>query len=197
MIQSIPPVYGKDYAPGYSIFTRTDNNFLSEGIVWFESQLEAAQFEASHVMIVKDENTIIEATSPNIKETNIHEYFDNVHVQAVCREPLDIDYAAQQALKYGVSLEGRPYDFTGLLLGFPLMITTGLVKYFKFLRKWPLPMHQLGSRVCSAFVADCYKHTDRYSEIPLFKEWHVSRIIPNMLWNDFPYKPFKFYKRIL
>jgi uncharacterized protein YycO len=191
VIYSIKPIYGIDYAPGYSIFTKTDKNAISDGIVWFENLEESAAFGASHVMLVKDEHTVIEATDPKVKETDIKEYFDDPHTLVVCRKPSVLnDTIAQQATQFGMSAIGDPYDFTGLLVGFLLMITTHLDDYFKFLRKWPLPMHLHKSYVCSALVADCYKHTDYYVNIPLFKEWHVSRIFPNKLFDEFPYSLF-------
>lgn len=148
------------------------------------------------MLFVVNEHLGLEAAEKGVAFCNLEDYFDDTECQVVCREPVDIDEPAfLEAYNYGVELKGRPYDYTGLALGFPLMILTGLSRWIKFLRKLPVPFHIPGSRVCSAFVADCYKHTHRYKEVKLLKEWHVSRISPVTLFNHFPYKPFRFDKQ--
>jgi hypothetical protein len=191
-LKSVDPIYGVDYAPGYILFSRTDDSFVSKGIIWFENQWEASAFKPSHVMIVKDENTILEANSPEIKETNIHKYFDDEKIQVVCRRPVDLeDVTVKEVLTYAMSLEGRPYDFTGIM-GFALMISGELSKYIKFLRKLPVPFHFPGSRVCSSYVSDALKHSKKYRNVKLFREWHITRIMPVMLLNEFPFSEYKF-----
>ena len=195
-LNCVDPIYGIDYAPGHVLFTRTDGSFISKGIVWFQDQFEASDFDPSHVMLVVDEHTVTEAVSQGIKETNIHEYFDNEKVQVLCRKPEGLtDQIAQELIAYSKTMIGMPYDFTGLLLGYPLMITLGLAKYIKFLRKLPLPLHFPGSRVCSGYVSDIFKHHDAYKAVRLLKDWHITRIVPSMLLNEFPFSQYTFKKK--
>lgn len=195
-MKNVRPIYGQDYAPGFSLFVKNNSNIFSKGIIWFQSLQEISDFTASHVLFVIDEQLGLEASEEGIDFCELENYFHDESCQVVCREPVGInEIAFLQAWNYGLSIKGRPYDYTGLALGFPLMILSGLSKWVKFLRKLPVPFHIPGARVCSSFVADCYKHTDKYFEVKLLKEWHVSRISPVMLWNDFPYKQFRFDKK--
>lgn len=192
-MKQVAPIYGKDYGPGFAMFSKRDSNLLSNGISWFQSAWEAATFYASHVLLVVNHQIGIEAAAQGIQYCRIDQRIDDPGLQVVFREPVDLTKkAAGQAIDFGVSRIGRAYDFTGLALGFPLMIASGLSKWLKPLRKIPVPFHLPGSRVCSAAVADAYKHTDQYREVPLLKNWHVTRITPVMLWNDFEFKPFRF-----
>lgn len=194
-MKQVQPIYRKDYAPVYALFIRRDDNSMSEGITWFTSLFESAEFIASHVVRVVDEKFGIEASEHGIQLCYLSKYFDDPKIQVVCREPADLDdKTVSEILAYDKSQIGKPYDYTGLVLGFPLMFIFSLTRWIKPLRKLPVPFHIPGARVCSAFVADCYKHTKKYGDIKLFREWHVSRITPVMLWNDFPFKPFHFEK---
>ncbi|MBI5075615.1 MAG: hypothetical protein HZB62_10690 [Nitrospirae bacterium] len=192
-MKQVAPIYGKDYGPGFAMFSKSDSNLLSNGISWFGSLQEAASFSASHVLLVVDHRMGIEAAAQGIKFCRIDERIEDPGLQIVFREPVDLTRkAAGQAIDYAISQIGRAYDYTGLALGFPLMIASGLSKWISPLRKLPVPFHLPGSRVCSAAVADDYKHTDQYRDAQLLREWHVSRITPIMLWNSFPFKPFRF-----
>lgn len=192
-MKQVQPIYGKDYAPGYALFIKRDGNFISDGITWFQSLFESAEFIASHVLFVVDEHFGIEAAEHGIQICYLSNYFDDPGMQVVCRKPADLDdQTVAEILTYAKTQIGKPYDYTGLIFGFVLMMVTGFTKWIKPLRKLPVPFHIPGSRVCSAFVADCYKHTEKYKEVELLKEWHVSRITPVMLWNEFPFKPFRF-----
>jgi len=194
-MKQVQSIYGQDYAPGYAIFMKKDGNFLSDGITWFQSVFESAEFIASHVLLVVDEKYGIEAAEHGIQLCYLSEYFDDPGKQVVCRKPMDIDNKiSTEILAFAKKQIGNPYDYTGLILGFPLMLISSLTRWIKPLRKLPVPFHIPGSRVCSAFVADCYKHTEKYKEVKLLKQYHISRITPVSLWNEFPFKPFHFYK---
>jgi hypothetical protein len=196
-MNTVQPVFGKDYEPGSTIFTRKDSGIISKGIIWFQSIDESVAWIPTHVLIVINKTFGIEAAEKGIQFCSLKDYFDDSKCQVVCRKPIDLDLKISwQAINYAYKLKGRPYDYVALGLGYPLMILSGLSRWIKWLRKLPVPFHIPGARVCSAFVADCYKHTDRYKEVMLFKEWHVSRITPVMLWNEFTWKEFKFKEAI-
>ncbi len=192
-MKTVQPVFEKDYQSGSTIFVRKDNNIISKGIIWFQSVDESTSWIATHVLLVLNKKFGIEAAEKGIAICSLDEYFNDPKCQVVCRKPVDLDLKISfEAINYAYKLKGRPYDYVALGLGYPLMILSGLSRWLKFLRKLPVPFHIPGARVCSAFVADCYKHTDRYKEVMLLKDWHVSRITPVMLWNEFPWKEFKF-----
>lgn len=90
-MKQVQPIYGQDYAPGYALFIRSDGNFISEGIVWFQSLFESAEFIASHVLLVVDEKFGIEAAEHGIQLCYLSDYFDDPGKQVVCREPVDLD----------------------------------------------------------------------------------------------------------
>jgi hypothetical protein len=180
----IKPEYGKDYGPGYVLFSRRDSSFLSDGITWFQSLREAAEFVASHVLIVINEERGIESADRGVEYCNLKDYIDSPSCQVVCREPNGLnEKAISQMFKRAEELEKKEvgYDYTGLILGYPLSLLLGLSEWIKPLRKVPIPFHLPGSRVCSGFVSDCLYHTDEYRNVKLFKEWHYSRITPVML----------------
>jgi len=202
-LKSVLPVYGQDFAPGYSVFTVTDNSFISDGIVWFQNLDESAKYAEilnikgfSHVLMVVNEHLGIEAAEKGVQFCELENYFENPHCHVVCREPQGIDEQIfLEAYNYGLELKGKTmYDFSGIL-GFAFTIISGLSNLIRPLRKLPIPLHIPGTRFCSAFVADCYKHTWLYKDIQLFKDYHVTRIHPHKLWNRFPYKPFRFDKQ--
>ena len=198
--QSVVPIYGQDFLPGYPIFTVTDNSFISNGIIWFQNLDERIEYEKmlnvegfSHVLWVVNEHFGIEAAEHGIQFCNLEEdYFTNAHIHCVCREPIGIDdrtYA--EAFNRALQLKGHGYDFPSLL-GFALSLISRASDILPFLRKLPIPLHIPGTRVCSAFYADCMKHTQLYRDIQLFKDYHVTRIHVHKLWNHFPFKGFRY-----
>lgn len=194
-MKTIKPVYKQDYDTGYSIFIR-GSSLVSRGIIWFTDIFESASFMASHVIIVLNSKYGMDASENGINYCYLKDYFDNEKYECVCREPHVLDEYTQQELRMFMLRQiGKPYDYTGLLFGFPMMLLTQFSNIVKPIRKLPVPFHIPQSRVCSAFVADCYKHTEKYRNVRLLREWHVSRITPAMLWNQFPYKPFRFDKQ--
>ncbi|MFZ5990137.1 MAG: hypothetical protein ACOYWZ_23835 [Bacillota bacterium] len=200
--KSVTPIWLQDYASGYSIFTITDNSFFSDGIIWFQNLDESVEYAEllkvkgfSHVLMAVNKHFGIEAAEKGIQFCDLQkEYFSNPHVHCVCREPQDMDELTfLKAFNYALKLKDRGYD-VGAFLGMVFVILTKLSDFIPPLRKLPAPLHLPGARYCSAFVSDCYKHTQRYKNIELFKKWHVTRIHVHKLWNRFPYKPFRFDK---
>jgi hypothetical protein len=190
----IKPVYGIHYKPGSVIFTRKDGAFLSEGIVWFLDQFDAADFLASHVLIVENERFGIESAEEGIKYTRLWPLFNDPAYSIVVRDPvgLDIDMGIRimnTALKY----YGQPYDYLALVSGFPVQVVAKLWKLVPFLRKLPIPFHLPGAFVCSAYVSQVLKDQDEFKDAKLFQDWHVTRITPSMLYREENlWKPFRF-----
>lgn len=186
------PIYGKHYNPGYVMFNRS-GGFLSEGIVWFESLGESESFISNHVALVIDAYRGIESGERGVEYFALSKYFDDPNVEVVIREPLGLNVKdIQEVLTFAKSqeLEEVPYDYTGIL-GLALGLATRVSDHIKWIRKLPPFMHWPGARVCSAFVSDCFKHTEKYGKEKLFSEYHIARITPLLLWKCFPWKPLK------
>ena len=211
-MKQIQPVYGKHYAPGFSAFSLHDASALSTGISWLEKIEEVTSFiqeiqkhtfsphfsetglehAPSHVFKVVDEKTGIESAEKGVEYFDLQERINDPHLRIVFREPQRLnDLAVRQMLEYGAKLEGqeKPYDYSGLL-GAAIRILSPLNKLFPVLNKLPNPL-SIGGLYCSAFVADCLKHTDEYRNEKIFKQFHVTRISPVLLWYCFPWKELK------
>lgn len=190
----------RDLKPGTVIFMRKKSNVLSGVISWFQSLDEASTFgeqigdpdaEPSHTALIRDAETIHESSVGGVQISSLGKYLNDSGYQIVCRRPYGLtDEAVKQAIAYGDSLVGKqPYDYSGLI-GHALQIISPLDNWFPFIRKWPVPLHLFG-RYCSAFNMDELKHTDLYKNEALFKIWHITRISPSLMWNLFPWEPFR------
>jgi hypothetical protein len=190
----IKPQFGTHYKPGSVLFTRKDGAFLSEGIVWFLDQFDAADFLASHVLIVENERFGIESAEEGIKYTRLWPLFNDPSYAVVVRDPIGLDAPMgerimQTALKY----YGQPYDYLALVGGFPVQVSAKIWKLFPFLRKFPIPFHLPGAFVCSAYVSQVLKDQPEFKDAELFQDWHVTRITPSMLYREESlWKPFRF-----
>ena len=197
----VQPIYLKDYAPGYSIFTLNLNSFVSNGIAWFENMDEALEFHGhlpqniyktgtSHVVSVIDHEWGIEAAERGIKKVKLAEYFEHPNMLVVCREPRGMyDALAHIKLSWQLDKEGARYDYLSLF-GHALAITTGLQNLFPFIRKLPPIGHIEGRWVCSAFDVEGFKQISIYAAEDMYHEWNVHRVHVHRQWNEFPYKSF-------
>ena len=193
----VTPIYGQDYKPGTHMFMREPGNWISDGVCWFGSFEEACAFSSSHVIMVVDEKTGLECSEYGVQYFPLSKYFDGKH-EIVCREPLGMDeLSVKQALDYGAILQSGAkgyagYDGLALFLGYPIAVLSEQLRFFPWLRKIPVPFHLPNGRVCSVFMADMMKHTDRYKDAEIFYQWNMTRITPVILYNEFPYKPFRY-----
>jgi hypothetical protein len=190
----IKPQFGIHYKPGSIIFTKKDGSFLSEGIVWFLDQFDAAAFIASHVLIVENENFGIEAAENGVKHTRLHPLFNDPAYSMVVRNPKGLnDYMGDRLIDTALNYYGRPYDYLALVAGFPMQLLTRLWKILPFMKKLPIPLHIPGAFVCSAYISQVLKDQDEFKNEKLFTEWHVSRITPTMLYREEAlWQPFRF-----
>jgi hypothetical protein len=87
-IKAVTPVYGVNYAAGWSFASFRENNKLSHGIAWFTRWDQMSQLPVSHVGFVAGPNSVIEATrEKGVVETPIGNYFDDPHVHIYFRKP--------------------------------------------------------------------------------------------------------------
>lgn len=188
----IKPIYGEHYEAGYVGFSRPHKgSFLSKGIIWFQSMDEKCDFIASHVFFVVDKEKGIESAEKGVEYLDLQQRIDDPSLDIVFRKPNEIDEIAiaQMFEKAGIYEKSEwSYDYTGLL-GWVVRSMLRLDRVIKPLRRLPVPLNFFGGLFCSAFVSACLKATDKYKDWPLFREWHVTRISPAMLWNRGPWSP--------
>lgn len=202
-MKQVNPVWGQDYDRGFVGFSNCTSNLISKGITWFENLEESMNYGKdlldggiSHVFFVWDKNYGIESAKDGVQFFNLQARIADPTLRVVFREPevphiFWIEYLAQ-LLKHAQSMEGTPYDYSGLV-GYILKVISPLHHIIPAINKLPVPLN-LGGEFCSAYVADCQKHTEIFQSIQLFREYHVTRISPNMLWNRFPWKLLRFDK---
>jgi len=181
------PEFGRDYCTGDVIFTKTPGNVISGAISKVLDVLDDTDFDPSHVLIVQNDKWGIEAFIEGIKWCRLHEIFHGDH-KYVIASPGCSQEIRDKIVNCSLNYYGRPYDVTGLILGFPLQLVTKLSVILPPLRKIPVPFHMPGAFVCSAFVAQVFKDTGCFNHVKLLNEWHTTRITPAMLLRDFPWR---------
>lgn len=114
--------------------------------------------EWSHVALLVDEDTAIEATWPRVREVALEEilahHTENLTVELPCHNPA-------AAIKWAREQVGKPYD-AWALVGFLLH------------RDWTEPWEWF----CSELVAQAFEE----GRSPLFRPEAVFRVTPQMLW---------------
>lgn len=199
-MKQVTPVWGQDYDRGFVGFSNCPGNILSKGITWFENLEESMKYGAdlldggiSHVFLVWSEEWGIESAEDGVKFFPLKARIDNPNLRIVFREPAKMGQMyLHQLLTAARAEEGRPYDYTGLV-GYIFKVISPLHHIIPALNKLPVPLHVAG-QFCSAYVSYCEKATDLYKDLQLFKDYHVTRISPNLLWNWFPWKPLRYDK---
>lgn len=195
-MKQITPEWGKHFDLGFIGFSNR-TSVLSKGITWFEGIEEQLAYGeellgsgASHVFIVMTRVFGMEASKDGIAIFNLQKRIDDPNIKLVFREPEGMnDLYVGQLLDNAKALEGDRYDY-GRLFGYVINILSPLHHIFPALKKLPVPV-STGGLFCSAFVVECMKNTDLFRGFPLFKEYHPTRISPNLLWNHGPWKPLK------
>lgn len=113
-IQTVKPVFGKNYDIGYVGFTYHDRNFVSEGIAWFTRWENLHDIPVSHALIVTGEDSCIEATGTGggVRESPLRHYFDDPGVRISFRQPKGWDAALGNRIAASARLQlGRKYDY--------------------------------------------------------------------------------------
>lgn len=87
VIQTVTPVFGDNYAPGYIGFTYTPGNFVSCGIAYFTRWSRMDNIKASHVLVVTGPNECVEALPEGVVVSDLAKYFESNKTQIFFRKP--------------------------------------------------------------------------------------------------------------
>jgi hypothetical protein len=179
-----------DFKPGDILFTRNMDNTVSGIIATVQDALDDAGFDPSHVLIIQDDKWGIESAENGVRWCRLHPIWHENFQYIIARpySKYDETVTGTRIVKEALKYYGRPYDYTGLVAGFPMMLITKLSRLIKPLRKLPIPLHLPGSFVCSAFASQAMKDTRLFDEVKLLQEWHTTRITPSMLLREFPWR---------
>lgn len=217
----IEPEYMVDYEPGFTGFSVYDDSGLSAGISWFqkieelqiflemsgldippgtvkfsESPLERC---ASHVFMVVDKERGLESAEKGVEFFDLQQRIADPNYKIVFRKPQRLSVnSAGQMLNRGLYLEKieEPYGYTdlvGKLIGMIDPLNKIPFWPFTLINKLPV-LFNVGGMYCSAFDADCKKHTTEYENEEIFKKYHVTRVSPVLWWYGFCWVPFKYTK---
>jgi hypothetical protein len=117
-IITVKPVFGVNYNKGYIGFTYNGNHPIGRGIAYFTKWDKISNIYATHVLIVIDEDSCIEADAGTncVKKNPLHPYFDNPNCQIFFRKPKGLtNEIAQGIVEVLEPEEGKKYDFKLIL----------------------------------------------------------------------------------
>lgn len=167
------PLYGENYKPGYIGFTFTDGSFISSGIAWFtrwdrKKGSDVPNLKLSHVVLVVDKDTVLEATWPRIKLTPIAEFFDDPDIHICFRKPKGLTpEIAAAMIEQGSIRIGEKYDISlivGQLLKKNLIGRLFSMITFRLSDKLLTKLFDKArAAVCSEFIAWCMKSSGFYT----------------------------------
>ena len=170
IVISQQPKFGENYKAGYIGASYRNDKIQSYGIAWFSRDKDPSLLPVSHVFMVKDEHTVIEAhAGKGVAEAPIEPYFDDPGIIVSFRKPVGLtpEIAAQLIAnaserlgsEYDMSLiiaHGAASSFLGRMIG---KVTGG--KSDAFLAK-------LGDSkdewMCSELVADSMNRHPLYKD---------------------------------
>lgn len=111
-LKSVLPAWGTNYGEGWSFGTFRDDAVVSSGIAWFTRWDGGGYPPVSHVGLVKDHATVIEADMKRgVVETPLDKYFDDPHVHIYFRKPRGLDRdSAIRITTLAESQLGAKYD---------------------------------------------------------------------------------------
>jgi len=169
-VQSLAPVFGENYKPGYIGFTHAGSSLLSTGIAYFTRWSRLSDFHVSHALVVTGNNECVEALGgKGVVKSPLDKYFDDPKTQIFFRKPRKCSAAVGQRIaETALAQVGTKYD--------NLLIAAQMLEG-SFLRRWMLshfrdtPDHFVGrllnrsSRwICSELAAYCLDCQPEYAD---------------------------------
>lgn len=113
------PIFRQDYDIGWVGFTFEKRSFVSTGIGWFTRRKQTGKRKVSHVFIVVDKDTGIEAGPKGVVRFDMSKYYDTDKFVLIFRRPRGWD------LGMGIELAKSAEDFLGQKYGYALLLAHG------------------------------------------------------------------------
>lgn len=169
-VQSLAPVFGDNYKPGYIGFTHTGSSLLSTGIAYFTRWSRLSDIHVSHILVVTGNNECVEALGgKGVVKSPLNKYFDDPKTQIFFRRPRKCTASVGQRIaETALAQVGTKYD--------NLLVAAQMLEG-SFLRRWMMshfqdtPDHFVGrllnrdSRwICSELAAYCLDCQPEYAD---------------------------------
>lgn len=183
------PQFMKNYEPGLVGFAYHDNNLISEGITIFTSDERLGQVKVSHAFLVEEEEYCIEAVGEGVVRNRLKNMFDDPHCQVHFRRPIDLrGKTVRLVLDAARAKLGDAYSVAGII-GMLMDKISRWIFHTALPNSWRNPLNSHSTWFCSELVSFALCTLPLYREQPLFKEYHPSRISPQMLYEKGPFEP--------
>ena len=189
MIQTVKPIYGKNYDEGWIGFTYTNSSFISQGIAWFERWDNRRGLPVSHVLLITGPNSLIESTTPKgVSERDLQGLFDKPDTLFIALKPKGLNHKiAKELVEEAKKYVGYRYDYSLIVGNF---ITSNFIgKFFNFVtrgyfNKGVLKIFDKSKmKICSEFVATVLKSHPAFKDKGCLKK-SLNEITPQMLFED-------------
>jgi hypothetical protein len=190
-----PKFIGRDgegnFGAGWIGFSFRDNNFVSQGIVFFTDLDELNSIEVSHSFYTVDGHTIIEAEANGVVMSDPSKYFNDPHIHVFFRKPIHLSSEYTMIMtNYAFGLVGKSYDY-GLFINFLwqwFCSKTGI----PISKKSPPLLDDPDKLVCSEVSASSLNKIPEYANLFPLSEWHPARISPMLLLPSEIFEPMEF-----
>lgn len=179
----LKPVYGVNYDKGYIGFSYNDET-ISKGITYFTRRDRKQQIKVSHVFLVTEENSCIEADAftGKVEEAYLTKYFYQTGYQVFFKKPKDLNSEIADLLISVLKKEvGKPYDYK-LILSHALSDSL-LYSFLSLFHIKKLFLNATSSWMCSELVSYGLNSIDKYKGIGVLKNPSFS-ITPQSLFED-------------
>jgi hypothetical protein len=186
----VKPEFGNNYETGLVGFAYHDDNLVSEGITIFTADERKSGIKVSHAFLVEDEEYCLEAVGQGVVRNRLSNYFGDPHCQVHFRRPLDLRGKTISLVMDAARAKlGDAYSIAGIL-GMLLDKVSRWIFHFTLPNSWRNPLNSHSTWFCSELVSFALCTLPFYRDQPLFKEYHPSRISPQLLYENGPFEPF-------
>lgn len=190
-IEAKLPIYGVNYDKGYIGFTFNNSSFISEGIAYFTRWDRLSEIPISHVLIVADENTCIEAImGQGVRKNSLQRYFWENHTHIFFRKPTCLNEATADEIVQTAKNEVGATYFNNLIVN-DMLRTTFLghlldgLSHDSIFDGLSMLLDKEGSFICSELAAYCLKSAKSWSyNNASILQRPVAAITPQSLFSD-------------
>lgn len=182
------PKFWENYEPGLVGFAYHDNNLISEGITIFTGDEATSNVKVSHAFLVEDEEYCIEAIGAGVVRNRLEQFFDDDHCQVHFRRPIGLRHKrVDLVLDAAKAKLGDAYSVGGIV-GMLMDKLSQWLFDFTLPKSWRNPLNSHSTWFCSELVSFALCTLPEYRETDLFKEYHPSRISPQLLYEKGPFE---------